>query len=61
MNLSSGDYKVVAIADDEMLVIKGGGFLVPFLAIGAAAAAAVAIYEAGKYTGEVIYHLTHKK
>jgi ABC-type uncharacterized transport system substrate-binding protein len=30
-----------------------------FIKAGAAAGAAVAIYEAGKATGEFIYHITH--
>jgi len=44
---------------DELTEINGGGFWIPFIAIGAAAGAAVAIYEAGKATGELIYHITH--
>lgn len=44
----------------ELKTIQGGGFLVAFLAIGAAAAAGVAIYEAGKAVGEFIYHVTNE-
>lgn len=36
-----------------------GGWIAYFLAIGAACAAGVAIYEAGKATGEFIYYATH--
>lgn len=43
----------------EKITISGGGFWVPFLAIGAAAAAATAIYDLGKATGEFIYEVTH--
>jgi len=44
---------------EELTKTNGGGFWIPFIAIGAAAGAAVAIYEAGKATGELIYHITH--
>lgn len=47
------------LSDQEKIEIHGGGFWVPFLAIGAAAAAAVAIYDAGKATGEFLYEITH--
>lgn len=43
---------------DELREIEGG-FIGTILAVGAAAAACVAIYEAGKAVGEVVYHATH--
>lgn len=45
-----------SISEDEMLNVNGG-FAATMLAIGGVAAACVAIYEAGKYTGEVISEL----
>lgn len=45
------------LSTEEREEVLGG--LHPFLVIGAAAAAGVAIYEAGKATGEFIYYLTH--
>ncbi|MFS4418833.1 class IIb bacteriocin, lactobin A/cerein 7B family [Maribacter sp. 2307ULW6-5] len=47
------------LSEQEMIRIEGGGFWVPFMAIGAAAASAVAIYDAGKATGEFIFQITH--
>ncbi|QIX59660.1 class IIb bacteriocin, lactobin A/cerein 7B family [Hymenobacter lutimineralis] len=56
--LKLDEFNLVELSHDENAEIEGG-FLVQFLAIGAAMAAGVAIYEAGKYTGEFIYHVTH--
>ncbi len=42
------------LSKQELEDINGGGFIVTLLAIGAGAAAVVAIYEAGKATGEFI-------
>ena len=53
---------IVALTNDEVKMINGGYFweTTPhFLLIGAAAAAALAIYELGKATGDFIYHATH--
>ncbi|WP_164112808.1 MULTISPECIES: bacteriocin [Sphingobacterium] len=41
------------LSEKEMNSIEGG-FIVEFIAIGAIAAAGVAIYEAGRYTGSFI-------
>ena len=53
------NYGLQSLCLDEQRQIEGG--IIPswpvFLAIGAVAAAAVAIYEAGKATGEFFYHL----
>ncbi|UYZ58729.1 class IIb bacteriocin, lactobin A/cerein 7B family [Hymenobacter latericus] len=59
--LTASDFSTVELSDEEILETEGGVFLAPFLAIGAAAAAGVAIYEAGKAAGEFIYYATHKK
>lgn len=48
----------VELSANELETIDGG-FISTFLAIAAVAGAAVAIYEAGKSTGEAIYYLTH--
>ena len=48
----------VELSANELETIDGG-FISSFLAIAAVAGAAVAIYEAGKSTGEAIYYLTH--
>lgn len=50
---------IVTLTREEAININGGGFIVPFLFIGGIAAAGLAIYEAGKATGEFIYHITH--
>lgn len=44
---------VEELSENEMKSTEGG-FVATFLAIGAAAAAGVAIYEAGRYTGAFI-------
>ncbi|MDO4230258.1 MAG: class IIb bacteriocin, lactobin A/cerein 7B family [Capnocytophaga sp.] len=50
---------IKSLTFDELKEIEGGAFHPVLLAIGAAAAACVAIYEAGKATGEFIYYATH--
>lgn len=47
------------LSTNEREEVQGGLILAPFLIIGGAAAAGVAIYEAGKATGEFIYYVTH--
>ncbi|KUG06285.1 hypothetical protein [Solirubrum puertoriconensis] len=59
--LTAADFSTVELSEEEILETEGGAFLAPFLAIGAAAAAGVAIYEAGKAVGEFIYHATNRK
>ena len=51
------NYGLRSLSIEEQELIEGGGFVLKFLAIGAVAGAALAIYEAGKATGEFIYHL----
>nr|WP_315011143.1 class IIb bacteriocin, lactobin A/cerein 7B family [uncultured Capnocytophaga sp.] len=46
------------LTKEELECIEGG-FLPTLIAIGAAAGAALAIYELGKATGEFIYNTTH--
>lgn len=53
--------ELISLSNEELIAYEGGAFLPAFLAIGAGFAAGVAIYEAGKATGEFIYHLTHKQ
>jgi lactobin A/cerein 7B family class IIb bacteriocin len=54
--------ELVELNSNEMKEIQGGlGFVATFLAIGAVAGAGVAIYEAGKATGEWLYYATHGK
>ncbi|MBF8964383.1 hypothetical protein I0P70_14105 [Pontibacter sp. FD36] len=59
LQLDLATYNVAENTYDENIEIEGGNpFIIPFLAIGGAAAAGLAIYEAGKATGEFIYHIT---
>jgi hypothetical protein len=48
----------VELSANELETIDDG-FITTFLSIAAVTGAAVAIYEAGKYTDETIYYLTH--
>lgn len=53
-NSSIGGVRYIDFFIIPKSLIDGGGFVVAFLAIGAGAAAGVAIYEAGRYTGAFI-------
>jgi len=52
---------IISLSKEESKMINGGTWLyvAPFVAIGALAGAAIAIFEFGKSTGNFIYHLTH--
>ncbi len=53
--------KLVELNNKEVIEINGGGFWPAMIVYGAAAGACLAIYEAGKATGEFIYYATHRK
>lgn len=55
--MNQTDMYVEYLSKKELEDINGGAFLTTLLAIGAGAAAVVAIYEAGKATGEFIAEL----
>ncbi|MFC6099435.1 hypothetical protein [Olivibacter domesticus] len=59
LSLDLNKIGLTELSIEEREEVQGGLILAPFLAIGAAAAAGVAIYEAGKATGEFIYYVTH--
>lgn len=48
----------LCVLSNEELMNVNGGFISTFLVIGGVAAAGVAIFEAGRFTGELIATLT---
>jgi hypothetical protein len=67
INMSITEKSLITLTNEDIKKVNGGGlqallgfgFSATFIEIGAVAAAGVAIFEAGKYTGEFIYDLTH--
>lgn len=50
--------EIAYLSNDELKNTNGGGFITTLLVIGGVAAACVAIYDAGKATGEFIATIT---